>query len=48
MLIILRSMVRINCLEENLDSLQNVVCGYSTVPFQDDGSDVSSIIGWGL
>ena len=37
---------RINCLEENLGSLQNVVCGYSTSPFQDDGSDVSSIIGW--
>ncbi|BCV03021.1 MAG: hypothetical protein CM15mV59_1440 [Caudoviricetes sp.] len=37
---------RQNCLEENLGILQNVVCGYSTSPFQDDGSDVSSIIGW--
>jgi len=37
---------RQSCLEEHLGSLQNVVCGYSTSPFQDDGSDVSSIIGW--
>ena len=35
-----------NSIEENLEILQNVVCGYSTSPFQDDGSNSSSIIGW--
>jgi len=33
-------------LEENGDILQNVVCGYSTIPFNDGGATVSNIIGW--
>ena len=33
-------------LEENGDILQNVVCGYSTIPFNDSGATVSNIIGW--
>ena len=32
-------------LEENGEILQNVVCGYSTIPFNDSGT-VSNIIGW--
>ena len=33
-------------MEENGDILQNVVCGYSTIPFNDSGATVSNIIGW--
>ena len=35
-----------NRLEENNEILQNVVCGYSDVPFADDGTSPSKIIGW--
>jgi len=35
-----------NRLEENDNILQNVVCGYSTIPFNDNESNVSNIIGW--
>ena len=33
-------------LEENDEILQNVVCGYSDVSFNDDGTSPSKIIGW--
>ena len=38
--------IRSSRLEENDDVLQNVVSGYSVNSFNDDGSQVSGIIGW--